>query len=104
MTTKSNCHIIRRTLVGKAKNLKKARKTVFRNNQKMIKCEKCGNYFPLDEVECHHSIISFREIRQAFVKKELSREDARYFARSEDNVIIVCRKCHRNLHKVHYHK
>lgn len=71
-----NCHKLRRSLVGKAKQLKEGRKIVIRKNQQMIKCDKCGNYFPLDQVECHHSIISFHEIRQAFVQNKLSRDDA----------------------------
>lgn len=98
-----NCHKLRKSLVGKAKKLKEARKTVTRRGIEMIKCEKCGNYFPLDAVECHHSIIPFHTIKWEFVNHRLSRKDARYFARSEDNVTIVCHKCHRNLHKVHYH-
>lgn len=99
-----NCHKLRRIIVGKKKNLQVHKRTVIRRGQKMMKCELCGQYFPLNQIECHHSVIEFSEIRNEYVHGKLSLKDARDLARSKDNIMTVCVKCHKKLHQVHRHK
>lgn len=93
-----NCHQLRTKLVGKRERLRQQKRTVIRRGQKMIKCELCGQYFPKEQIECHHSVIEFSEIRKAYVHNKLSLEDARYLARSKDNIMAVCAECHKKLH------
>ena len=93
-----NCHKLRRIIVGKQKQLRQQKRTVIRHGQEMIKCELCEQYFHKEQIECHHSIIGFSEIRKAYVHNKLSLEDARYLARSKDNIMTVCAKCHKKLH------
>lgn len=99
-----NCHTLRALIVGKKSRLRAHKRTVIRRGQEMIKCELCGQYFPINQIECHHSVIEFSEIRYEYSHGKLSLKDARDLARSKDNIMAVCAKCHKKLHPVHKHK
>lgn len=96
-----NNHGLRRLLIGKSKNLKKDIKIIQRYGKPMAKCQKCGQYFSIGKLECHHSVISFREIKEEYVNHRLSIANAKYFSRNKDNIQIVCHGCHKTIHENH---
>lgn len=89
-----------------AKNARKLKKTFFsktgiklKQSLAVIKCEVCGKYFHPDEMECHHSVIPMTEIVSEYRHGKLSMTDAKEFARSRENLIILCHECHKKIHK-----
>lgn len=64
-----------------------------------IQCEKCGKYFKVDEIDCHHSVIPVREIIEEYKNGRLEWKDAKKLAKSRENIIVVCKHCHKIIHK-----
>lgn len=86
-----NAHAFRVLLTQKlAKRIKK--------EYAFVKCEKCGKYFPLAAIECHHAIISVSELHQEYKKGVLSMEQAKALANDSENMMMVCHECHEKLH------
>lgn len=65
----------------------------------VVKCEVCGRYFSLDNIDCHHHIIPIKDLIDACDRNEISIKEAREFAKNRENIIVVCKKCHKKIHE-----
>lgn len=73
--------------------------TKIKSKVAFVKCEKCGRYFKMDEIQCHHSVIPICEIIKSYKEGTLKRKDAKELAETRENIILVCENCHKILHK-----
>lgn len=64
----------------------------------VIRCEKCGRYFSMDNINCHHSIIPIKDLIEACENNKLSIKDAMKFAKDRENIIVLCKECHGEIH------
>ena len=83
----------------KMRNIIRDRLTVLKRHKALVKCEICGKYIPLRSIQCHHSVITVDETVKELNEKHINRKQAESFLCNEENVMMVCNKCHRKLHK-----
>lgn len=82
----------------KMRNLINNRIRSLKNEKAYVLCEICKKYIPINNIQCHHSIITVNEVVKEFNKGYLTRNEAKRLLCRRDNIMMVCDKCHRKLH------
>lgn len=63
----------------------------------VIQCQHCGKLIPVDDAQCHHHIVAISEIIQDYRNNKLTLQEAKDFARDRENIMVVCKECHKKL-------